>query len=211
MQDQQTDTYWSLMKGRALEGALKEEVLNELQVGEKMTWKEWRERHPDTKVLSVGHREDEGDAYGEYFTDEKGFRGLKANDDRLKTKAPIFAFRRGGQAFAIRHADAVDGATFAIPGAGELFLFRREGDKVFRSTNAWYSAVGFVREGQTWKEKDGGSEFNLKLRRFEGAGAEQVNGFDTYWYNWSLNNPSTEVLEPQPAHGNKVTNAPVKE
>ena len=24
---------------------------------------------------------------------------------------------------------------------------------------------------------------------------ERLNGFDTFWYNWSLNNPETEVLQ----------------
>ena len=53
MQDEQTDTYWSIMEGEAVAGELSGEKLVELPIGEKIQWRHWKERHPDTLVLSV--------------------------------------------------------------------------------------------------------------------------------------------------------------
>ena len=53
MQDRETDTFWSIMSGKAEAGALDGTALIELPVSEKMSWAEWRARHPDTLVLSV--------------------------------------------------------------------------------------------------------------------------------------------------------------
>jgi hypothetical protein len=197
MQDQQTDTYWSLMKGSALAGELLGESLQELPVGEKVTWKEWHKKHPRTKVLSVNGQEDGRNPYGKYLTDTKGFRGLKAKDQRMETKTPIFAFHRAGESFAVDLGEVVSGASVAMPGGGELFLFREKRDAVMRSTTALYSATGFSKQKKDWVEDTSGARFDRATRRFESAPVEPVGGFDTYWYNWSLNNPATKVLQPE--------------
>ena len=51
MQDRQTDTYWSMMKGKAISGELEGNDLVELPVSEKMQWRDWKVKHPDTLVL----------------------------------------------------------------------------------------------------------------------------------------------------------------
>ena len=47
MQDEQTDTYWSIMEGEAVAGELSGEKLVELPVSEKIQWRHWKEKHPD--------------------------------------------------------------------------------------------------------------------------------------------------------------------
>ncbi|MEH6466088.1 MAG: DUF3179 domain-containing protein [Porticoccus sp.] len=51
MYDRNTDSLWSQMEGRAISGPLKGVYLERLPV-EHTTWRIWRERHPDTLVLS---------------------------------------------------------------------------------------------------------------------------------------------------------------
>ena len=197
MLDQETDTYWSLMKGKALAGELKGETLKELPVGEKLPWKVWRDRHPTTKILSVNGKENRRNKFGEYFKNAKGFRGITAKDQRLETKAPIFAFHHNNKSFAIRHADADGGKTFSLPDGGEIFLFRTASDDIMRSTAAFVSANGFTKKEGQWTENSTELVFDQSTRTFANNAVKRIGGFDTYWYNWSLNNPDTEVYMPE--------------
>ena len=48
-----------------------------------------------------------------------------------------------------------------------------------------------------WHTVDGAT-FDAAAGEFVGAGSEKLRrleGFDTFWYSWSLTNPSTAVLE----------------
>ena len=53
MRDLETDSWWSIMTGDAIGGELEGTRLEELPVGEKVRWEEWRRRHPDTLVLTL--------------------------------------------------------------------------------------------------------------------------------------------------------------
>ena len=193
MQDKQTDTYWSLMKGQAMAGTMKGQSLNELPIGEKTTWKQWRTKHPYTKILSVDSKEDAQDAYQSYFRDQKGFRGLNAKDRRLDTKTPIFAFRHGEKTYAVPYSKSQSGGVFDLPDGSQVFLYRAGNDDLFRSTSVFISKSGFAKDNETWKETETGNAFDETTRLF-GDNVQRLKGFDTFWYNWSLNNPETELL-----------------
>jgi hypothetical protein len=197
MQDQQTDTYWSIMKGQAIAGELSGEKLVELPYGKKMSWKEWRELHPDTLVLSVNGREDDLDGYVDYFDSAQGFRGIEAKDKRLKTKEPIYAFHHRSNAYAARAKNLEDGGRFTLAEGTSVFLYRRKGSGVFDSTTAYRSEDGFEKRDNDWFEKGTGARFDAESGGFEGGDVETLEGFDTYWYNWSLNNPETTLLGDQ--------------
>ena len=100
MQDQETDTYWSLMKGRAIGGRLKGTELEELAVGKKARWKDWVEEHPDTLVLSVAGNEDlPFNPYSDYLESSKTFGGQEANvlgDVRGGDRGHRVGFGQGG-------------------------------------------------------------------------------------------------------------------
>ena len=193
MQDKQTDTYWSLMKGQALAGTMKGQSLVELPIGEKATWKQWRTKYPDTKVLSVNSKEDAPESYQEYFRGQNGFRGLKAKDQRLETKSPIFAFRYDEKAYAVPYSEFQSGGVFDLPDGSQIFLYRADKDHLFRSTSVFLSKNGFFKNENTWTESKTGHAFDESSRLFEPE-IDRLNGFDTFWYNWSLNNPETALL-----------------
>ena len=50
------------------------------------------------------------------------------------------------------------------------------------------------REDGVWVEKASGARFDEDKGEFVGASIERLSGFDTFWYNWSLNNPETKLL-----------------
>ena len=193
MQDRQTDTYWSIMEGEAVAGELEGQVLEELNVGEKIQWRHWRARHPETLVLSVEGREDAGDAYRSYFREELGYRGQTATDSRLETKASIYAFHYAGKAYAVPQSRIETGRSYRLPDGSAVFLYREAGASMHRSTSAFISSAGFVLEDGVWRESGSGARFDAETRRFPGV--TPLGGFDTFWYNFSLNNPETTLLE----------------
>ena len=56
---------------------------------------------------------------------------------------------------------------------------------------------GRYRQGeQGWLEESTGAVFDPGSGRFQGAASSRrLSGFDTFWYNWSLNNPDTRLLQ----------------
>jgi hypothetical protein len=194
-QDKQTDTYWSIMSGAAEAGAPKGQRLAELPVSEKMTWREWVARHPGTLVLSIREIEDpKRGPYDSYFSDSQGFRGASARGERLETKAQVFAFLREGRPHAIDHRGAAGGKAFKLEDAHWVFICRGRHDELFRGTAAFQSAAGFEKRSGTWVEIGSGAGFDTERRDFAGGRVERLNGFDTFWYNWSLTNSATKLL-----------------
>ena len=94
MYDKATQSLWNTMWGRPVIGSLvQQDISLERMSVVTTTWGEWRQRHPDTQVLSVGtgHSRDysEGAAYRNYFaTDELMFQ-VPELDTRLKNKDEI--------------------------------------------------------------------------------------------------------------------------
>ena len=195
MQDFETDSYWAIMTGEAIAGSYKGTKLIELPVGRKRQWRDWVAEHPETLVLSIGGMEDGRDSYRDYFSSAEGFRGDRATDTRLKTKAPIFAFRRDGQSYALAHHTVEGGGVFDV-GSGQVFLYRPERSPMFHSTVAYHVASGVKRQDGQWIHPLSGCTFDEEVESFIGAvGCPQlVSGVDTFWYNWSLNNPATILL-----------------
>jgi len=194
MQDKETDSYWSIMTGDALAGELVGTRLEELPWGVKTTWKAWRAEHPATLVLSVeGEEHPERNPYDNYFSSPDGWRGLEAADDRLSTKEAIYAVQLGGKAYAIPHAGFSGGGVFEA-GGENLFLYRPEGAAIFYSTVAFVSAAGFTQEGGVWRHASGAA-FAPETGSFPGGDVPRLDGFDTFWFNWSMTHPGTEVLK----------------
>ena len=195
MQDKQTDTYWSIMSGKGEAGELRGQRLAELPVGQKMMWRDWVARHPETLVLtSRGIQDPRRSSYDRYFRDSRGFRGAVARDDRLETKAPIFAFIHNERPHAIDQSGSINGRRYKIDGGLHVFLFRNRDDEIFRGSAAFRSAAGFEKRGGVWIELSSGARFDEQKREFIGGEVQRLNGFDTFWYSWSLTNPNTKLL-----------------
>jgi hypothetical protein len=197
MRDKETDSYWSIMTGDAIAGDLKGTPLEEWPLGEKAQWGDWVARHPDTLVLSVnGEEHVENNPYDNYFSSDSGFRDLAARDDRLETKAPIYSFQLGDGKFAVPFSSFEGGAVFRA-GGREVLLYRPRGVAVFYSTLAFTGAEGeFERGGEGWRHVPSGEKLDPESGRFGSASTERLDGFDTYWYMWSLTHPDTAVLKP---------------
>ena len=202
MRDKETDTYWSIMTGDAIAGDLKGTRLEELPLGEKAQWRDWVARHPDTDVLSVDGREHiESNPYDNYLASDSGFRGTSARDRRLDTKDPIYSFHLDGKAYAVPFTAYEGGAVFRV-GERDVFLYRPKGVAVYYSTLAFQAAQGeFVRRANGWYHGPSDARLEPEGQGFaapDGARASvsRIDGFDTFWYMWSLTNPATKILKP---------------
>lgn len=194
MQDRETDTYWAIMKGKALEGEMKGEKLKELPVGIKIQWKDWLKLHPDTLVMTLEGSEDfPKNPYLAYFKSSKGFRGVEAKDNRLTTKTAIFAFHYENKSYAVPHELFRGGFTFTLNNK-QIFLYREKTASLFQSTAAHINNKGFVRVDDKWSDVESNAVFVPRINKFQKE-SDVLAGFDTFWYNWSLSNPETEIIK----------------
>jgi hypothetical protein len=199
LQDKETDSYWSIMKGMSIAGELAETSLKELPVGTKLQWWEWVDIHPNTRVLSVNGLEHiPVDPYRGYFDSEEGFRGRVANDRRLATKDSIYGFVLGGVSFAVPLQSVEGGAVFKID-SDYVFLYRPVDSGVTRSTVAYISSSGgFMQSGGRWIHLDSAAIFDARRGVFDGKTTPdliRMKGFDTFWYTWSPLHPEAKILK----------------
>jgi hypothetical protein len=197
MRDKETDSYWSLMSEEALAGQFQGTRLEELPVSTKTQWKSWVAEHPDTLVLSVdGVEHEEVNRYETYLSSEQGPRGSTATDDRLPTKAPIYAFRIEGRPYAVPFSAYEGGATFQL-GEESIFLYRPRNAAIMQSTVAFRSAKpGFQQRDGAWHHLASGARFDPETAMFEGPEPSPgpLDGFDTFWFHWSMNHPDSELI-----------------
>jgi len=185
MRDKETNSWWSIMSAKAVDGDMKGALLQETSLGEKVQWAEWVRRHPDTQVLSVkGVTHEKENPYQEYFDSGDTFRSIMPDDNRLPPKTPIFAFRHDGKTFAIPHSVIEGGQTVNLAGSSgpEVFFWRKPGADLFDTSH------GFRLE-----ESLDGAE-GLQAYEAVRETADRVIGIDTYWYNWVPQNPGTRLL-----------------
>ena len=201
MQDKESDSYWSIITDQAVHGAAEGKKLSQLPGAAKVTWGEWKKRHPSTKILSVGGKEhDPRASYEDYFSSDRTFRDLQSRDDRLENKALLFTFHHRGEPYAVPFpAYENGGGVFELDGR-QLFVYRQKDDSFYRSTVAYLAPEGveFQEDDGLWhlvQEGRSVARFDPESRTFgDGAPVETFTGFDTYWYIWSLTNPRTEIL-----------------
>src|SRR5688500_8319376 len=194
LRDKETRSYWSLMSGEAVSGPLKGTKLKQLPIGQRVLWREWFAAHPETRVLSVaGTTHWYSGAYHGYFASDGGFAGLAAEDRRLATKAPVFAFRLHVGAQAVPHEAIEGGRVFEIEGS-TVFFYREPKSAPFKSTVA-FAGTRFKQVKGVWFETRSKCRFSPSKGIFEGVHCPRLlEGFDTFWYSWSLNNPKTALL-----------------
>ncbi len=94
-----TDGLWSQMMSQAICGPRVQETLMHLPV-QLTDWQDWKQRYPDTKVLSqeTGFPfEYQAGAYTEYLKDESLMFEVNVHDHRLPNKTPLLGIWAGGQ------------------------------------------------------------------------------------------------------------------
>ncbi len=99
MFDYETESFWPIAYGEAVDGELTGKKLNSVPGGQKVQWGAWKKLHPDTLVLSFhGSRTIGHDAYGSYHKNEEtGIFPARNIDARLSIKTNVIGIEVDGK------------------------------------------------------------------------------------------------------------------
>lgn len=155
-------------------------------------WKDWRDRHPETTVLSLktGYRRDyrPGAAYGAYFASPDLMFPAQVRDDWLAPKDQVFVLRLAGHEKAWPIADFA-GGTVVNDDAGGLDVVLI-GDAASRTVRA-YAAGGrdftAAKAPFTLTDTSGGG-WRVEEEQLvgpDGQTLDRLPGHIAYWFAWS--------------------------
>ncbi len=208
MFDAQTKSLWSSVYGEPVVGAL---AGRDLQLKSRpvvtTTWKEWRETHPDTGVLSIdtGHRRDyrPGAAYGAYSRTDEPMFAVPFVDERLGNKAEVlvlaFTVDTGPESEPSRAISTRFLKKHRIHhlNHGEfryVVLTTRQGaSRVYRvGPNRFTRWVepGIVADGEggSWRVGE-----EALVRDADGTRLPRMPAHRAYWFGWYAADPDTEL------------------
>lgn len=219
--DRRTRTLWTQLTGRPLLGPLADDPrpLEPLPVVV-TTFARWRERHPETTVLSLetGFERDyrPGQPYAGYYASERVLFPVATHREELPAKTHVYGLVHEGVAAAFP-LEAVAGARVWNTRVGEApvvllspgtVLTLRQ-DHPEREPLSW-RAGGAVRAYARGAHRFGGGEGGEPLRDEEGRPwavteqalvgpegdrAPRLPGTLAYWFAWQAFHPRTELAE----------------
>ena len=164
MYDRETESLWSQIGANAVTGALMGQRL-ELLRSKIMTWKAWREAHPETTILSkkTGYRRDYGRTpYEGYETSKKLYFPVKT-DTRRHPKMPTLGLR------------IPNGPSRAYPGE-EIARAGGRVEDVFSGQRVLVT-------------------YDSKTRRFDFEIPEGIEVIEGFWFAWMVFHPESSVFE----------------
>ena len=209
MYDYATKSMWSTLTGKPVVGKLvgKNIKLKSLYVVT-TTWKEWRNLHPDTQVLSLktGYQRDydEGVAYHNYFASDELMFNVPKRDTRLPNKAEILALRPqevGDENLAIA-ADFLAAHPVYHTRMGKLnmalnmvILTDASGaNRVYESKE-----INFVSWDKTKTALDSaGKPWKVEEAQMTGPKGEilkRVSAHRAFWFGWYAAFPDTKLIK----------------
>lgn len=97
--DRETESLWSQIMRQAVSGPLKGQMLEQLPMAH-TSWRDWRQQHPDTLVLSTdtGYRRDYSEPpYGGYAQSEQIWFPVRSNSPRYHPKELVIGLELNGQ------------------------------------------------------------------------------------------------------------------
>ncbi len=200
MYDQQTHSLWNQFTGRPVVGPLTGSGIELKARPVTITsWKNWLDRNPDTKVLSLatGHDRDytPGAPYGTYFASPNLMFPALTTDTRLKPKDYVFALR-GSENEKSWPLAAFAGGAVINDSVGDLDVVLI-GDAATRTVRA-YDADGrdfivvddrldsVVADGETWEVGEDA------LVGADGQRLARLPGHVAYWFAQSGFKPGAE-------------------
>ncbi len=201
MYDRGTNSLWNQFTGLPVVGKLTRSgiVLRTRPVAI-TTWRDWLDRHPETKVLSLetGFARDytPGRPYAAYFASPDTMFPVRLNDTRLDAKDYVFALREkpGEKAWAL---SLFRGGAVINDKAGDVAVVLI-GDTATRTVRA-YASEG--RQFTAAKDNPGivqadGTDWRITedaLVPAEGEPLPRLAGHIAYWFAWQNFKPQAEV------------------
>ena len=166
--DQQTESLWSQIERRAIAGELAGNTINQMYL-EHTTWENWRDKHPDTKLLSENQgfkRNYRHDPYTGYDTSSQVFfKTLRETPNDFHTKEKVVGVVIGNQSKAYPFSE-----------------LKKTGVSNFNDS---LNGVDFR---VVWNE-------DAQTATVESIGDESVIPTVLFWFAWYNFHPDTEVFK----------------
>jgi hypothetical protein len=211
MFDEESMSLWSTVEGKPVLGRLAGEPL-ELRAYPVVTttWREWRERHPGTTVLSLetGFKRDygEGAAYREYFATDSLMFEVPRTDDQLKNKEEVLVLVVApegggpGQPVAVSVELLEKNRLYRLGVAGRTLVVVTSPD----GANRVYDATGAPGLARLLPgdlvESEGGPRYRVTEEALvpEGEGASPLPRLPArraFWFGWQAQYPDTLLVK----------------
>jgi uncharacterized protein DUF3179 len=192
MFDKQTDSLWNQFTGQPVSGRLAASGIELTVLPLVITsWRDWKARHPKTKVLSLetGHVRDytPGAPYSRYFDSPDLMFPALAKDDKRAIKDFVFGVRTTGGAKAWPIADFADKPVIndAVGFADVVII----GNSITRSARAYRRDGREFAAGKSADELISGTEIwritETALIGPDGEKLPRMAGHVAYWFAWS--------------------------
>ncbi len=202
MYDRNTNSLWHSLTGEPVVGPLANSGIKLTRLPVVVTtWRQWREDHPATKVLSAntGYSRDysPGAAYGAYFASPDTMFPVWQRSRLLPAKSFVFALTVNGapKAYPLDALerdrvvnDAVGEVTVVLvaDATGRTVRVYRRGERTFRRGASDRELVD--ERGAVWRVTED------DLVSADGAEPlERLAGHVAYWFGWFAFNPRTLV------------------
>ena len=205
MYDRATQSLWSTERGEPVLGPLVDKgIALSYESVVTTTWGAWRERHPDTTVLSLntGHQRDygEGVAYNDYFATDELMFVTPFNDDRLDNKQEVLALRF---AAAPKNQLAID-TEFLKKNPIYKSNIAQQKFVVFTDTTGANRVfdpkdVDFVSyDGALLAEDSSGNTWKVHeewLEKSDGERLDRLPYHRAFWFGWHAAFPETQLIQ----------------
>lgn len=109
MYDEETETYWQQIDGKAIYGPLTGQELEEISI-DTVVWRDWKKSYPQSEILSqnTGISRNYGkDPYGSYYEDSYLLFPVKNEDKQIHPKTIVFGIEVNGMFKAYREEDLI--------------------------------------------------------------------------------------------------------
>jgi hypothetical protein len=201
MYDRQTDTLWSQLLGRAVEGEMIGQELTYLPSWQ-TTWKDWKNRHPDTLALVKGYQGLRDPYFGYYSSGQAGVIGESSLDNRLRTKEFVIGVALESESVAYAFGtlndepivnDLIAGVpvlvVFDAANASGVVFNRRVGGRDLSFDQSKGFEIIDRETGTLW---DGLTGIALE-GELAGSQLKRIKSTHSFWFGWKDFYPQTRV------------------
>jgi len=196
--DRETDSLWTQLSGKAIDGPMAGKGLEEIP-SEMSTWAEWKARHPHTVVLKKSVPVGPGHINYAADPDMLGIFGSKNADERLGGKEMVYGVRLpGGAAVAVveSHLRNQVGVVVSRDDTPVLISESAAGGVVAYRLPAGPAAVR--QADGAWKLSDGSrldaNSGELTAGPRQGETLERLPVTRAYWFAWASFYPRSAVV-----------------
>jgi hypothetical protein len=201
MYDRQTESLWSQILGKAIEGEYRGTELEFLPSWQ-TTWEDWKTRHPETLALVKGYQGIRDPYQGYYQSGQAGVIGEATRDNRLEVKEFVIGVAQDldAVAYPFRTLSAEPVVNDRIGNQEVLIVFDADNASgvVFnRMLNGAELTFRNSENLQLIDEETGSVWDGLSGTAVEGALAgaqlERIKSTRSFWFGWKDFYPDTRI------------------